>query len=66
MFDDILKKENDFALICCASCVHSARARSSKCPKDYQKCCNEGEIMEYKGWGRFNPTYRYSLWEPIK
>lgn len=68
MFDDILnKKENEFALICCSSCVHSTHARTSnECPKDHKKCFEQGKVMEYKGWLRFNPTYRYSQWEPNK
>lgn len=68
MYDDIIgKKETGFDLICCASCVYSAHARTSTdCPMDDKKCFYKGEIMEYKGWSRFNPTYKYSLWKPIK
>ncbi len=68
MFDDILgKKENQLAMICCSSCAHGAAARAAQgwkdCPKDHKKCFQDGKTMEYKGWGRFNPVYRYSQWE---
>ena len=64
MFDDIIGKKEPLGMISCASCAHGHRKPdTSDCPKDHKKCFNDGEIMEYKGWKRFNPVYHYSEWE---